>query len=53
MVSLELLITRDNRTEAMRKVLNWLTEGCYPSPLMGEDSGEGDIRNSRYLRYYR
>jgi nucleoside-triphosphatase THEP1 len=22
-----LLVTRDNRTEVMRKVLNWLTEG--------------------------
>jgi hypothetical protein len=30
-----LLVTRDNRTEVMRKVLNWLTEGS--SPLTGED----------------
>jgi hypothetical protein len=27
MVSLEFLVIRDNRTEVMRKVLNWLTEG--------------------------
>ncbi|MFW6102173.1 MAG: NTPase [Chloroflexota bacterium] len=36
------LVTRDNRTEVMRKVLNWLTPES--SPLTGEDSGEGDIR---------
>jgi nucleoside-triphosphatase THEP1 len=30
-----LLVARDNRTEVMRKVLNWLMEES--SPLTGED----------------
>ena len=56
-----LLVTKDNRTDVMRKTLSWLTQGeesspstlmslrgpipraeAISSPLMGEDSGEGD-----------
>jgi hypothetical protein len=49
-----LLVTGDNRTDIIKKVLNWLTKDSSPStgdalsshssPLTGEDLGEGDIR---------
>jgi hypothetical protein len=32
MVSLEFLVTRDNRNAVMRKVLNWLMEGVNWGP---------------------